>query len=251
MPDYAAALTGDLRGLRVGVPREYFVEGTQPGVDAAVREAIARAARRRREIVEISLPHTKYALPVYYIIAPAEASSNLARYDGVRYGLRVGDERPDWDCSWTKTRGAGFGPEVQAADHARHLRALGRLLRRLLLNGPAGAHADPARFRRRPSSSVDVIAAPTAPTVAFRIGEKTDDPLAMYLDDVFTLPAQPGRHAGAGGALRLQRGPAGRAAADRPALRRGHAAARRRRLPARDRLAYSPTCAVPETEIRD
>jgi aspartyl-tRNA(Asn)/glutamyl-tRNA(Gln) amidotransferase subunit A len=111
LADYEAALTGDIRGLRVGVPSEYFIEGTQPGVDAAVRAAIAVLRDSGAELVDISLPHTKYALPVYYIIAPAEASSNLARYDGVRYGLREDDE--SYWGKLEKTRGAGFGPEVR------------------------------------------------------------------------------------------------------------------------------------------
>jgi aspartyl-tRNA(Asn)/glutamyl-tRNA(Gln) amidotransferase subunit A len=186
LADYEAALTGDLRGLRVGVPHEYFIEGTQPGVDAAVREAIAALRDSGAQIVEISLPHTKYALPVYYIIAPAEASSNLARYDGVRYGLRVDDETY-WD-ELEKTRGAGFGPEVR---------------RRIMLGTYAlSAGYYDAYYKRAQQvrtlirrdfqqafERVDMIAAPTAPTVAFKIGEKTDDPLAMYLEDVFTLPS--------------------------------------------------------------
>jgi aspartyl-tRNA(Asn)/glutamyl-tRNA(Gln) amidotransferase subunit A len=183
--DYEAALTGDLRGLRVGVPSEYFIEGTQPGVDAAVREAISTLRDSGAEIVEISLPHTKYALPVYYIIAPAEASSNLARYDGVRYGLRVDDE--SYWSELEKTRGAGFGPEVR---------------RRIMLGTYAlSAGYYDAYYKRAQQvrtlirrdfqhafERVDIIAAPTAPTVAFEIGAKTDDPLAMYLEDVFTLP---------------------------------------------------------------
>jgi len=185
LADYEAALTGDLRGLRVGVPSEYFIEGTQPGVDAAVREAIAALRDSGAEIIEISLPHTKYALPVYYIIAPAEASSNLARYDGVRYGLRETNETY-WD-ELEKTRGAGFGPEVR---------------RRIMLGTYAlSAGYYDAYYKRAQQvrtlirrdfqqafERVDIIAAPTAPTVAFKIGEKTDDPLAMYLEDVFTLP---------------------------------------------------------------
>jgi aspartyl-tRNA(Asn)/glutamyl-tRNA(Gln) amidotransferase subunit A len=183
--DYEAALTGELRGLRVGVPSEYFIEGTQAGVDAAVREAIAIMRDSGAEIVEISLPHTKYALPVYYIIAPAEASSNLARYDGVRYGLREPGETY-WD-ELEKTRGAGFGPEVR---------------RRIMLGTYAlSAGYYDAYYKRAQQvrtlirrdfqqafEQADILAAPTAPTVAFKLGEKTDDPLAMYLEDVCTLP---------------------------------------------------------------
>jgi aspartyl-tRNA(Asn)/glutamyl-tRNA(Gln) amidotransferase subunit A len=185
VPDYLAALTGEVRGLRVGVPREYFVDGMQPGVEAAVRAAVEVLRDAGAEIVEVSLPHTRYALPVYYIIAPAEASANLARYDGVRYGLRVPNETY-WD-ELEKTRGAGFGPEVR---------------RRIMLGTYAlSAGYYDAYYKRaqqvrtlirqdfqRVFEQVDILAAPTAPTVAFRIGEKTDDPLAMYLEDVFTLP---------------------------------------------------------------
>ncbi|GAB4207478.1 MAG: Asp-tRNA(Asn)/Glu-tRNA(Gln) amidotransferase subunit GatA [Roseiflexaceae bacterium] len=185
VPDYQAALSGDLRGLRVGVPREYFVDGMQPGVEAAVRSAIEVLRAGGAEIVEVSLPHTKYALPVYYIIAPAEASANLARFDGVRYGARR-EANSYWEML-EETRGAGFGPEVR---------------RRIMLGTyvlSAGYYD--AYYRRAQQvrtlirrdfqqvfEQVDLLAAPTAPTVAFKIGEKTTDPLAMYLEDVCTLP---------------------------------------------------------------
>ena len=185
----------DLRGLRVGVPREYFIDGMQPAVEAAVRAAVAALAGLGAEILEISLPHTEYALPVYYLIAPAEASANLARFDGVRYGLRVpagvesatgGAASPLW-AQYEATRGAGFGAEVK---------------RRIMLGTyalSAGYYdayygqAQKARTLIRRDfdaafEQVDVIACPVAPTTAFRLGEKTDDPLAMYLEDVFTLP---------------------------------------------------------------
>jgi aspartyl-tRNA(Asn)/glutamyl-tRNA(Gln) amidotransferase subunit A len=185
VPDYTATLDGDIRGLRVGVPREYFVEGMQPGVEATVRAAIDVLRDQGAEIVEISLPHTKYALPVYYIIAPAEASANLARYDGVRYGRHV-DGKDYWE-SLAKTRGEGFGQEVR---------------RRIMLGTYAlSAGYYDAYYKRaqqvrtlirrdfqRAFEQVDVIAAPTAPSVAFKIGENTNDPLAMYLEDVCTLP---------------------------------------------------------------
>ncbi|HEX9441732.1 MAG TPA: Asp-tRNA(Asn)/Glu-tRNA(Gln) amidotransferase subunit GatA [Roseiflexaceae bacterium] len=185
VPDYMAALTGDVRGLRVGVPREYFVEGLEPGVEAAIRAAIDVLREGGAEIVEVSLPHTKYAIPVYYIIAPAEASANLARYDGVRYGLRIPDETY-WD-ELEKTRGAGFGGEV------RRRIMLGTYA---LSSGYYDAYYKRAQqvrtlMRRdfqQAFEQVDILAAPTSPTVAFQIGEKADDPLAMYLADVCTLP---------------------------------------------------------------
>jgi aspartyl-tRNA(Asn)/glutamyl-tRNA(Gln) amidotransferase subunit A len=185
VPDYEAALSGDVRGLRVGVPKEFFVEGMQPGVEAAVRRAIDELRAAGAEVREVTLPHTKYALPVYYLIAPAEASANLARYDGVRYGLRVEDESY-WD-TLEKTRGAGFGPEVR---------------RRIMLGTYAlSAGYYDAYYKRAQQvrtlirrdyqqafEQVDLLAAPTTPSVAFRLGEHENDPLAMYLEDVCTLP---------------------------------------------------------------
>ncbi len=186
VPDYSAALTGDVRGLRVGVPEEYFTEGIQPGVEAAVRAAIDQFARMGAELHTISLPHTGYGLPVYYLIAPAEASANLARFDGVRYGPRHA-QGTLWD-TYKATRGEGFGPEVK---------------RRIMLGtyalsaGYYDAYYLKAQKVRtlirqdfdRAFEDVDIILSPTAPTTAFRIGEKSDDPLEMYLSDVFTLPA--------------------------------------------------------------
>jgi len=184
VPDYLASLKDGVRGLRVGVPREYFIEGMQPEVEAAVRAAIATLADVGAEIVDVSLPHTEYALPVYYLIAPAEASANLARYDGIRYGLSR-QEKDLWD-GYRQTREQGFGPEVK---------------RRIML----GTYALSAGYydayylkasqvrtliRRdfdRALTQCDVLAAPTTPTTAFKLGEKTDDPLQMYLADVFTL----------------------------------------------------------------
>lgn len=185
VPDYLAALSGDVKGLRIGVPQEYFVEGMQPGVERTVRAAIDTLRDQGAEIVEISLPYTKYALPVYYIIAPAEASANLARFDGVRYGLQV--EGDDYWQTLSKTRGQGFGPEVR---------------RRIMLGTYAlSAGYYDAYYKRAQQvrtlirrdfqqafGQVDLIAAPTSPSVAFRIGEHSDDPLAMYLEDVCTLP---------------------------------------------------------------
>jgi aspartyl-tRNA(Asn)/glutamyl-tRNA(Gln) amidotransferase subunit A len=183
VPDYEAALTGDIRGLRVGVPAEYFIEGIDKEVETAVRAAIARLAELGAEIRPISLPHTRYALPVYYLIAPAEASANLARYDGVRYGPRLAGA--DMIDTVKKTR-ALFGPEVKrrimlgtyALSAGYYDEYYGRALkvRTLIKQDFLNAFAQ-----------VDVIACPTSPTTAFKIGERADDPLSMYLADIFTL----------------------------------------------------------------
>jgi aspartyl-tRNA(Asn)/glutamyl-tRNA(Gln) amidotransferase subunit A len=184
VPDYEAALDGSIAGLKVGVPEEYFIEGIQPEVEQAVRAAIDKLAELGAEIHRINLPHTQYALPVYYLIAPAEASANLARYDGVRYGPRV--EGQDLLETYKETR-ALFGPEVK---------------RRIMLGtyalsaGYYEAYYGKALKVRtlikndflRAFEQVDVIAAPTSPTTAFKIGERIDDPLSMYLADIFTLP---------------------------------------------------------------
>ena len=185
VPDYAAALTGDVKGLRLGVPREYFVPGMEPGVELAVRAAIDTLRGLGAEIVDVSLPSTDRGLATYYIIAPAEASANLARFDGVRYGLSVGADEI-WE-NYDRTRGAGFGPEVK---------------RRIMLGtyalsaGYYDAYYVKAQQVRtlikaefdEVLSTVDAILAPTSPTVAFKIGAKVDDPLAMYLNDACTLP---------------------------------------------------------------
>jgi aspartyl-tRNA(Asn)/glutamyl-tRNA(Gln) amidotransferase subunit A len=171
--------------VRVGVPKEYFIAGMQPEVESAVRAAVDALEGLGAEVREVSLLHTEYALPVYYLIAPAEASANLARYDGVRYGLRV-DESGDLIQMYKDTRGRGFGAEVKrrimlgtyalSAGYydAYYLKAQKV---RTLIKGDFDAAFE----------QVDVIVAPTSPTTAFRIGEKADDPLQMYLMDVFTL----------------------------------------------------------------
>jgi aspartyl-tRNA(Asn)/glutamyl-tRNA(Gln) amidotransferase subunit A len=175
-----------LAGLRIGVPEEYFISGIQPEVEKAVRRAIRTFEENGAQVSAVSLPHTEYALPVYYLIAPAEASANLARYDGIRYGPRSQAETM-WDI-FRKTRGEKFGAEVK---------------RRIMLGtyalsaGYYDAYYGQAQKVRtlikrdfeKAYASVDVIAAPVAPSTAFRLGEHTDDPLAMYLEDVFTLPA--------------------------------------------------------------
>jgi aspartyl-tRNA(Asn)/glutamyl-tRNA(Gln) amidotransferase subunit A len=187
VPDYEGALGGGIKGLRIGIPKEYRPDGINPEIEALWDRGAQWLKEQGAEIVDdISLPHTKYALPAYYIIAPAEASSNLARYDGVRFGLRVpGDSL---EQLYENTRAAGFGAEVRrrvligtyalSAGYydAYYLKA--QRVRALIARDFAQA------FER-----VDCLLTPTAPSAAFAIGEKADDPIAMYLNDVFTVPA--------------------------------------------------------------
>ena len=184
VPDYEAALGKGIKGLRVGIPKEYRVDGMNAEIDALWTRGIEWLKAAGAEIVDVSLPNTKYALPTYYIVAPAEASSNLARYDGVRYGLRV--EGKDITDMYQKTRAAGFGAEVRrrvligtyvlSAGYydAYYLKA--QQVRTLIARDFAEAYR-----------SCDVLLTPTAPSAAFGIGEKTSDPLSMYLNDVFTV----------------------------------------------------------------
>jgi aspartyl-tRNA(Asn)/glutamyl-tRNA(Gln) amidotransferase subunit A len=185
VPDYAAALTGDIRGLKVGVPAEYRVDDMPPEIEILWQQGIEWLKSAGAEIVNVSLPHTKYALPAYYIVAPAEASSNLARYDGVRYGQRVpGNSLIEM---YENTRAEGFGQEVKrrvmigtyvlSAGYydAYYLKA--QKLRTLIARDFDAAY-----------EKCDVLLTPTAPSTAFKIGEKSD-PIAMYLNDVFTVPA--------------------------------------------------------------
>jgi aspartyl-tRNA(Asn)/glutamyl-tRNA(Gln) amidotransferase subunit A len=188
VPDFEAALTGDMRGKRVGIPREYTIDGIPAEIDALWSKGAEMLRDAGAEIVPITLPHTKYALPTYYIIAPAEASSNLARYDGVRYGLRMAPDGGSLIDMYEATRSAGFGAEVQrrimigtyvlSAGYydAYYLKA--QKVRALIARDFAEAW-----------SKCDVILAPTAPSAAFAIGDKADDPIAMYLNDVFCVPA--------------------------------------------------------------
>ncbi len=185
VPDFRAALTGDVRGLRIGVPKEYRMDGMPGEIEALWAEGAKWLKAAGAEIVDISLPHSKYALPTYYIIAPAEASSNLARYDGVRFGLRVPAE--SLDAMYELTRAAGFGAEVKrriligtyvlSAGYydAYYLRA--QRLRSLILRDFTEAF-----------DKVDAILAPATPSAAFGPNDKTDDPVAMYLNDIFTVP---------------------------------------------------------------
>ncbi len=198
VPDYTQALcpprnqvwgknlvSYPLKGLRIGVPREYFGAGIQPGVETAVRKAIQVLADLGADIAEASLPHTEYALPTYYLIAPAEASANLARYDGVKYGYSARSASDIWEA-YRQTRQQGFGAEVK---------------RRIMLGTYAlsAGYYDAYYLKAQKVRTLikqdfdqafqqfDVLVGPTSPTVAFRIGEKVDDPLQMYLSDVFTL----------------------------------------------------------------
>ncbi len=186
VPDFTTALTRGVKGLKIGIPAEYRLEGTNPEILALWDKGIEWLKAQGAEIIDISLPHTKYGLPVYYIVAPAEASSNLARYDGVRYGARVDGE--DLIDLYERTRAAGFGPEVKrrimigtyVLSHgyydAYYLKA--QKVRNLILKDFTDAFAQ-----------VDAILTPTAPSAAFGLGEKMDDPVTMYLNDVFTVPA--------------------------------------------------------------
>ncbi len=184
--EVSATGQSSLRGVKIGVPKEYFIQGIQPAVEQKVREAVDVLKSLGAEVREVSLPHTEYALPVYYLIAPAEASANLARYDGIRYGPRLDGEKM-WEVFF-KTRGAKFGNEVT---------------RRIMLGtyalsaGYYDAYYGQAQKVRtlikrdfeQVFQQVDAIACPVAPTTAFPIGAHGDDPLAMYLEDIFSLPA--------------------------------------------------------------
>ena len=186
VPDYSAALSGGLEGLTIGLPDEYFGDGTDPEVTAAVQNAIEVLHAQGATTKRVSLPHTKYALPTYYLIAPAEASSNLARYDGIRYGLSTRDEGASLLDVYRKSRSEGFGPEVK-----RRIMLGTFALRSGYYDEYYGkAQKVRALIKRdfdRVFEDVDLIASPTSPTPAFRIGEKTDDPIEMYLADIFTL----------------------------------------------------------------
>ena len=186
VPDYTAALQRGVKGLRVGIPKEYRVDGMPPAIDALWQQGAGWLAAAGAEIVEVSLPLSKYALPVYYIVAPAEASSNLARYDGIRYGLRVPGE--DLVDTYEKTRAAGFGAEV------RRRIMIGTYVLSAGYYDAYYLRAQKVRARiaadfRAAYEKCDVLLAPATPSAAFALGEKQDDPIAMYLNDVFTVPA--------------------------------------------------------------
>ncbi|MGE5240342.1 MAG: Asp-tRNA(Asn)/Glu-tRNA(Gln) amidotransferase subunit GatA [Bacteroidota bacterium] len=185
VPDYTQTLSGDIKGLRIGLPKEYFGAGLSPEVAKTIDAAIAEYKKLGAQVVEVSLPNSQLAIPCYYVLAPAEASSNLSRFDGVRYGYRAKDYTDLLDM-YCKTRAEGFGAEVKrrimigtyalSAGYydAYYLKA--QKLRRLI-----------AEDFRKAFESCDVIMGPTSPTTAFRIGEKSDDPVAMYLSDIYTI----------------------------------------------------------------
>ncbi|HEX6400423.1 MAG TPA: Asp-tRNA(Asn)/Glu-tRNA(Gln) amidotransferase subunit GatA [Actinomycetota bacterium] len=187
VPDYVAGLDGGVRGLRIGVLEEALGEGVEPDVRDAVRASVERLAALGAEVGEASLPHAGYTLPAYYLIAPSEASSNLARYDGVRYGYRA-EGGADSVEMMARTRGEGFGPEVKrrimlgtyalSAGYYEAFYGQAQKVRTLII-----------RDYERAFEDFDLLVSPTSPTTAFRIGEKVDDPMAMYLNDIFTIPA--------------------------------------------------------------
>jgi aspartyl-tRNA(Asn)/glutamyl-tRNA(Gln) amidotransferase subunit A len=186
LPDFRAACTRDVKGMKVGIPKEYTLDGMPEEIQKLWDQGVEWMRDMGAETVEVSLPHTNYALPTYYIVAPAEASSNLARYDGVRYGLRVPGE--SLDEMYELTRGEGFGEEVQrrvligtyvlSAGYYDAYYVKAQQVRTLIARDFQNAFHD-----------VDVLLTPTAPSAAFAKGEKMDDPIAMYLNDVFTVPA--------------------------------------------------------------
>ncbi len=186
VPEFASRLGRDLKGLKLGLPREYFITGMDPEVERSVRAAVEQCRQLGAELVEVSLPHTGYAIATYYIVATAEASANLARFDGVRYGLRMEGEDPI--AMYGRTRAAGFGPEVK---------------RRIILGTYvlSSGYYDAYYLRAQKVRALirrdfeqafqvcDALLTPTSPTPAFRLGERTDDPLQMYLSDIFTVTA--------------------------------------------------------------
>jgi aspartyl-tRNA(Asn)/glutamyl-tRNA(Gln) amidotransferase subunit A len=185
VPDYTKSLNNDIKGLRIGLPREYFSKGLSSEVAKVIETAIAEYKKLGAQVLEVSLPNSQLAIPCYYVLAPAEASSNLSRFDGARYGFRAKDYTDLLDM-YCKTRAEGFGAEVKrrimigtyalSAGYydAYYLKA--QKLRRLI-----------AEDFRKAFESCDVIMGPTTPTTAFKIGEKSDDPVAMYLSDIYTI----------------------------------------------------------------
>ena len=242
MPDLASAMTGDVKGVRIGVPRAFLGDGVDAAILEAFESALAVLSARGASIVDIDLPHAPYGIPVYYLICTAEASSNLARYDGVRYGLRTKLDKDDTLLTmYERTRDEGFGPEVKrrimlgtyvlSAGYydAYYLKA--QQVRTLLLQD-----------YQRAFEHVDVVATPTTPTPAFKLGEKTSDPVQMYLNDIFTVSANltglPSISVPCGFSPCEA---ADRLSADGPRVRRSHAAADGGRLSARHHVSHRGT----------
>jgi aspartyl-tRNA(Asn)/glutamyl-tRNA(Gln) amidotransferase subunit A len=183
--DYSASLNSPIKGLRIGVPREYFSEGLDAGTEQAVRQALAELEAQGAELIDISLPNSGLSVPAYYVIAPAEASANLSRFDGVKYGYRCEDPK-DLQDLYTRTRAEGFGEEVQrriligtyclSAGYYDAYYGKAQQVRQLIRQDFAQA------FKQ-----VDVILGPTCPSPAFKFGSKGDDPVAMYLEDIYTI----------------------------------------------------------------
>ena len=188
VPDWEAALDSDVRGKRIGIPREYRIDGVPAEIDRVWERGIELMRDAGAEIVEVSLPHTRYALPTYYIIAPAEASSNLARYDGVRYGRRALPENGNLTDMYEATRSEGFGPEVKRRIMIGTY-VLSAGFYDAYFNRAQKVRALIARDFERVWGECDLILTPTAPSAAFALGEKSADPIAMYLNDVFAVPA--------------------------------------------------------------
>ncbi len=188
VPEWEAGLNPDMKGKKVGIPREYRMDGMDPEILKSWDDGIAWLKDAGAEVVDISLPHTKYALPAYYIIAPAEASSNLARYDGVRYGLRDLPEGAGLQDMYAATRADGFGPEVKRRIMIGTY-VLSAGFYDAYYNQAQKVRALIARDFEQAWSQCDVILAPTCPSAAFALGDKTSDPLSMYLNDVFAVPA--------------------------------------------------------------
>jgi aspartyl-tRNA(Asn)/glutamyl-tRNA(Gln) amidotransferase subunit A len=186
VPDYTGSLISGLKNYTLGIPKEYFISGLDPEVEKTVKRAVSALESQGAKVVEVSLPHTEYAVATYYIIAPAEASSNLSRYDGVKYGLRATNYKNLIDM-YKKTRSQGFGPEVKrrimigtyslSAGYYDAYYKKASQVRTLI-----------AQDFKKAFEQCDVITAPVAPTTAFKLGEKVDDPLQMYLSDIFTIP---------------------------------------------------------------
>ncbi|HRP08429.1 MAG TPA: amidase family protein, partial [Gemmatimonadales bacterium] len=188
-PPIDVAAAGDIRGKVIGLPDEYFTDDLDPGIRAACNRAVERFQSLGAVVRKVSLPHTKYAVPAYYIVNPAEAAANLARYDGVRYGARKQGDGGDVSSLYRATRGEGFGPEVKrrilvgtfvlSAGYADQFYARAQVVRHRIVDD----------FTQVFASGVDLLFTPTTPSTAFRAGEKLDDPVQMYLADVFVAPA--------------------------------------------------------------